>query len=99
VHRLSSEEHHLCGAHLTILVLVDISMILEARKTNHKAISLPMPNDEEIREVSINIYQLAQIPRGMVTPLMIFFCGGVLMGFTGDPQGIPSDFIKTQPHS
>jgi hypothetical protein len=51
VRRLSSEEHPLSDAHLMILVLVDINMRLEARNTNLKAISLPMPNEEEIREV------------------------------------------------
>jgi hypothetical protein len=51
VHRLSSEDHPLSDAHLMILVLVDINMRLEVRNTNIKALNLPMPNEEEIREV------------------------------------------------
>jgi ATP-dependent DNA helicase PIF1 len=51
VHRLSSEDHTLSDAHLMILVLVDINMRSEARNTNLKALNLPMPKEEEIREV------------------------------------------------
>jgi hypothetical protein len=51
VHRLSSEEHPLSDEHLMILVLVDINMRLEARNTNLKALNLPIPNEEEMREL------------------------------------------------
>jgi hypothetical protein len=50
VHRLSSEEHPLSYEHLTSLVLVDVDIKLEARNTNIKALNLPMPNEEDIRE-------------------------------------------------
>jgi ATP-dependent DNA helicase PIF1 len=49
VHRLSSEEPTLSDEHL--LVLVDINMRLEARDTNVKSFNLPMPLEEEMREV------------------------------------------------
>jgi hypothetical protein len=51
VHRLSSEEHPLSDTHLMILVLVDINMRLEARNTHLKALNLPIPKEEEMREV------------------------------------------------
>jgi hypothetical protein len=51
VHRLSSEEHPLSDEHLMVLVLVDITMRLEAGNINVKAFNLPMSSEEETREV------------------------------------------------
>jgi hypothetical protein len=42
VHRLSSEEHPLSDEHLMILLLVDINMRLEARKTTQKLTESPL---------------------------------------------------------
>jgi hypothetical protein len=59
VHRLSSEEHPLFDEHLMVLVLVDINTRLEARNTNVKLFDLPMPSEEDIREVE-EIYRRAR---------------------------------------
>jgi hypothetical protein len=53
LYRLSSEEHPLSDEHLMILVLLDIIMRCEATNTNLKALNLPMPNEEDIREVEV----------------------------------------------
>jgi ATP-dependent DNA helicase PIF1 len=73
VHRLSSEDHPLSDAHLMILVLVDINMRLEARNTNLKALNLPMPEEEEIREVE-EIDRRARIQR-LPTVRRLQICG------------------------
>jgi hypothetical protein len=52
VHRLSSEAHPLSDEHLMILLLTNISMRLEARSTHVKVFILPMPSEEEMREVT-----------------------------------------------
>jgi hypothetical protein len=51
VHILSLEEHPLSDKHIMVLVLVDITRRFEAIDTNVKAFNLPMPSEEEMREV------------------------------------------------
>jgi hypothetical protein len=50
VHRLSSEDHSLSDEHLMALVLVDISMRLEARNINVESFKLPIPSEAKMRE-------------------------------------------------
>jgi hypothetical protein len=51
VHRLSSEEQPLSYEHLMVLVFLDINMRLETRNTNVKGFNLPVPSEEDTREV------------------------------------------------
>jgi hypothetical protein len=51
VHMLSSEEHPLSDENIMVSVFVDIKMTLEARNTHVKSFILPMPSEEEMREV------------------------------------------------
>jgi hypothetical protein len=51
VHMLISEEHPISDEHRMVLVLVGINMRLEATHTHVKGFNLPMPNEEDTREV------------------------------------------------